>query len=231
MAHRTLCSVTSNLLIDNGQLIIYNCPLSIVKGGVSTIELSPRLYHWLVRPDWYNRNYTKNILTQEFHFNNKKVLDFGCGIGANCFLFKPENYLGVDPDQKRIKYAKEVNPGYQFDIAGRCINVSNNSFDIILIIAVLHHIPTNKLSDIIKEFNRILKSEGKIIVLEPCLFKEYFFNNYYMKLFDRGKYIRDQKEYLDIFKNQNFRIDFVEKLSKITYKEILFSASPGLINQ
>lgn len=110
-----------------------------------------------------------NILKENYNFNGKKVLDFGCGTGSNCFLSTPENYLGVDINKKRIEYAKNKYPGYQFEVLKNINYFPDNSFDIILNIAVLHHIPDKKLNPIIKDFHRILKNKtGMIVILEPC---------------------------------------------------------------
>lgn len=190
------------------------------------MDLSPRLYHWLIRPEWYNKKYSKKILLKKFNFTNKKVLDFGCGIGSNSFLIKPENYLGIDPDKKRIRYARKMNPGYRFDVLNEELNLPENTFDIILIIAVLHHIPTEKMPGILCKIEKTLKKpNGKIIVIEPCIFPEHQLNNFIMKTLDRGKYIRKKSDYLNIFRHRDFKINFVKKMSKLLYKEIFFSVS------
>lgn len=190
------------------------------------MELSPRIYNWLVRPGWYNKKFTKKVLKNKYIFDDKMILDFGCGIGSNCFLFKPGNYLGVDINKRRIEYAKYINPRYNFELLDNKIKSSKNSIDIILLIAVLHHIPDSNIAAIIKEFKRILKyPSGIILVMEPCFFEEKLLNNYYMKLFDRGKYIRNREGYFKIFKNNNFLIRNEEIISKIAYKELFFSAS------
>src|SRR6056297_1126882 len=111
------------------------------------MELPPKIYKHLIRPDWYNKKFVANVL-KDFKFGDKKVLDFGCGTGSNCFLCNPDNYLGVDPDKKRIEYAINNNPEYHFEVLNEKINTSANFFDIILIIAVLHHIQDNKLINI-----------------------------------------------------------------------------------
>ncbi len=188
------------------------------------MELSPKLYNWLVRPDWYNTNFTINIL-KDYNFEDKKILDFGCGTGSNCFLSTPENYLGVDINENRIKYAREKYPGYHFETLNN-YHLPTNSFDIILIIAVLHHIPDNKINSIFNEFRRILKCQtGVIIVIEPCYYKQYKFNNYFMRLLDKGKYIRRPEDYINIFKKEKYAVSNIEKISKLAYKEILFTAS------
>jgi len=105
------------------------------------MELSPRLYNWLVRPSWFMDLFINNKLENEFDFNNKKILDFGCGIGSSSSIFDPDNYLGVDCDSRRIHYARNIHSKHNFDVLdGYSIPVPENSFDYILVISVLHHI-------------------------------------------------------------------------------------------
>ncbi len=191
-----------------------------------SMELSPSIYNNLLRPNWYNKKFIVNALKRKYIFTNKKVLDFGCGTGSNCFLCKPKNYLGIDISQKRINYAKYSYPEYQFDIYNNDkINTADNSIDLILLIAVLHHIHSKHIEDIFKEFKRILKyPSGIVIVLEPCFLKKHLIRNYFMKLFDRGKYIMMKEEYLKLFNNQAFEVRHIEIITKLAYKEIFFSA-------
>lgn len=80
------------------------------------MELSPRLYHWFVRPSILNNLYIKRVLGQYFDFTDKKVLDFGSGIGSASNLCTKDHYTGIDPDSHRIAYAKRLNPGYTFQV-------------------------------------------------------------------------------------------------------------------
>lgn len=142
------------------------------------MELSPRLYHWIIRPKWISNLYIGNVVSSEFDLDYKKVLDFGCGIGSICHMLKSSNYLGIDCDNKRIDYARRLNPGYNFDILQeKQIPAADNSVDYVLTISVLHHIPSEQLKDYIEEFQRVLKPDGKIIAIEPCFFNNHNFNN------------------------------------------------------
>ncbi|MFW6016709.1 MAG: class I SAM-dependent methyltransferase [bacterium] len=188
------------------------------------MDLSPKIYQWIVRPNWYNRYFTHNVLAKE-NIYHKRVLDFGCGVGSNCFLIKAENYLGVDIDKDRIEHARKQNPDYHFEIM-KNVNFKKNSFEIILIIAVLHHIPNSEIKFLLKIFKKILKkSNGKILVIEPCYYKNKIFNNCFMNFFDKGKFIRNKDEYFSIFQSEDYRINSYRKLNKILYKEIFYSAS------
>ena len=190
------------------------------------MELSPRLYHWFVRPDILNNLYIKRVLGRYFNFTDKKVLDFGSGIGSASSLCSKANYTGLDPDSRRITYARRLNPGYNFQVLeGDNLPLENNSVDYILSLAVLHHIASKELEPYLYEFQRVLKPYGKVIVLEPCLLKKSFLNNSVMKLCDNGSFIRDYDSYIKLFELKDFKTEFLTQFKKGLYNEILFTAT------
>ncbi|WP_354005806.1 class I SAM-dependent methyltransferase [Fictibacillus terranigra] len=83
--------------------------------------------------------YIEKNIQRHFEFSNKTVLDFGTGTGANCSLFSPDRYFGIDPDHGRIHSAKRMYSPYRFQaFSGNKLPAQESSFDIIFIIAVLH---------------------------------------------------------------------------------------------
>jgi SAM-dependent methyltransferase len=194
------------------------------------MELSPRLYHWLIRPNWAIRPFINKTFDKLLHgidFRHKDILDFGCGVGSICFKFDPEHYVGVDYDHRRIRYAQCLNRNYQFlNFNGSTIDLQNQSLDYVLIMAVLHHIPSSQLNEYFHEFHRLLRVDGKIIVIEPCFLEGSRYRNWYMKTFDKGKYIRNQEEYMELFYRNYYRIEAVNTFCKnFVYNEIFFVAS------
>ncbi|WHH59467.1 class I SAM-dependent methyltransferase [Petroclostridium sp. X23] len=192
-----------------------------------TMELSPRIYDWFVRPKWFTEVYINNKVLKEFDFSNKKILDFGCGVGSSCTMFTPNNYLGMDVDADRVKYAAHVHPGYNFStIENMHIPVLQHSIDYILIISVLHHIPSEQLTDYLKEYRRILKNNGKILVIEPCVYDHCPVSNHFMALFDKGKYIRNEDEYVSIFTEQRYKVEVLKRFSQLYfYNKLFFTAT------
>lgn len=98
----------------------------------------------------------------------EKVLDAGCGNGRYYApLSKKEvEYIGIDNSENLIKLAKNKYPGINFKI-GDILDLPfpENSFDKIISIAVLHHIPSKKLKiQFLKELKRVLKNDGVIIL-------------------------------------------------------------------
>ncbi|HZH62243.1 MAG TPA: class I SAM-dependent methyltransferase [Metabacillus sp.] len=191
------------------------------------MQLSPRMYHTLVRPKWFTKKYIENHLKEHFNFKNKSVLDFGSGTGANCSLCTPSEYLGIDPDLKRIEFAKKLYPNYHFQVfSGTEIPVEDKSVDVILIISVLHHIPPEVISTYVKEFKRILRNNGTVVAIEPCLFDHTRISNWFMKRYDKGKYIRKESDYLSYFLNENFQCKVLKKFKKcFLYNELYFRAN------
>jgi ubiquinone/menaquinone biosynthesis C-methylase UbiE len=63
------------------------------------------------------------------------------------------------------------------------------------------------------EFRRILKPDGKIIVIEPYLFENTPLSNRFMQWYDDGNYIRTEREYIDLF-GDHFQCNVVKRFKK-----------------
>lgn len=193
------------------------------------MELSPKLYHIFVRPKWFANLLIKNAVSNNFSFESKNVLDFGCGIGSNTPLFPPSNYIGIDNDLKRIKYAKRLYPDYTFHLSynNQPLPLDDMTIDYVFISSVLHHIPTENLGFYLREFHRVLKPQGSIIIIEPCFFKGSYIVNGFMALMDRGKYIRTEEEYTGIFARYQYETKVLNKFNQLFfYNKLFFVAMP-----
>lgn len=164
---------------------------------------------------WYRHGVSKmqkpkiKKILQNFNFKNKKVLDFGCGLGKNSVYFD-KNYIGVDIDKSRIVSARKTYPKkfkYIDPItkSNDKLPFKNNSFDVIFVSLCLHHIPPEQNKLIVKEFNRILKNNGIIIGLEPNITKKHKISNLLMKTFDYGEYITSEDNYKKYYTINNFK--------------------------
>jgi ubiquinone/menaquinone biosynthesis C-methylase UbiE len=171
--------------------------------------------------------YIYDILKDGFDFENKKVLDFGCGVGSSSALFSPSSYLGLDCDSRRVSYARKINPSYNFGVlAENKLPIPDASVDYILIVSVLHHITSKDIFDYLNEFRRVLNSNGKVLVIEPCLFKGNSLSNFYMSWFDKGKYIRNEDEYIEMFDRFDYETRIMKRFSQLLlYKKLFFVAA------
>ena len=190
------------------------------------MELLPAAYSFFVRPKWFTKHFISSRLQTAFDFSERFVLEFGCGIGSNSCMFDPGNYLGVDIDVRRIRYAASRFPDYRFhDVDGPQIPIPDSSADVILIVSVLHHIPTDQIGRYLCEFRRVLRPCGEIVVLEPCLYQRSCLCNLMMKCLDRGKYLLDEYSYISLFEQNGFSARVINRFSQLMfYRKLLFKA-------
>jgi len=105
-----------------------------------------------------------------------KVLDFGCGNGRLLDIFKSKKieYFGLDASEgllreARERYKDELPEGVvstEFtNISSLELPFENGFFDSVYSIAAVHHIPSRELRQkLLKEFKRVLKPNGNIVI-------------------------------------------------------------------
>ncbi|ACF15163.1 Methyltransferase type 11 [Chloroherpeton thalassium ATCC 35110] len=119
----------------------------------------------------------------------KKVLEIGCGNGADGYMFAKNGaiYTGVDLTETAVQTTQKhfellgANGTFQVENAEK-LSFADNSFDIVYSHGVLHH--TQNPPDTFKEVHRVLKPGGTAIIM---LYHKNSFNHYirilgYMRL-------------------------------------------------
>lgn len=111
------------------------------------------------------------------YFNNKKVLDAGCGMGRIFFQIlrhcNTAELVGIDLGDKQIAYVRKyVNQYLTLNKGDKVVKVEKKSvlstgypdkyFDIIICYGVLHH--TGHTIHGVQELYRILKDDGKLYI-------------------------------------------------------------------
>jgi len=132
-------------------------------------------YSGLINPSTYRYEFHEincvhgySVIKKIEKFGN--VLGFGSARGDEFIpiLDKIDNLTIVDPSKKlknnRIK-GKNIN--YIVPRIDGKLSFDNNSFDLITCFGVLHHIPN--VSTIIREFSRVLKYDGYLLIREPIV--------------------------------------------------------------
>lgn len=144
--------------------------------------------------------------------NTVKTLDFGCGNGVASYSLARMGYsvVGVDSSLGELaglnaaKRLKDLD-GVDFELVhstGETIIFEENSFDVILLREVLHHI--KDLPGFLSEIKRILKHNGIVFCMRDHVIwnedqRNHFFDShpFYPITLDEGCYYLD--EYLDAF--------------------------------
>ena len=125
-----------------------------------------------------------------YFFYGCKVIDIGCGDGTNSAFFKAKgiDIVGVDFSEKLIQQGNKLYPQLKNRLCvGDCLNLqfTNRTFDIAVMIGVLHHINSReKQIKAVQEALRLLKNEGILIIRESNLLNPLFriFWNYIFPL-------------------------------------------------
>lgn len=133
---------------------------------------------------YYDRPNTLRLLPD---LKGKKILDAACGPGkyAEILLEKGANVVGFDISPKMVELATNRNKGkatfFVHDLSSPFTMIENNSYDIVLCALALHYVEDWTLT--IKEFNKVLKDGGTLVISIEHPFYEYnFFNS--KKYFD-----------------------------------------------
>jgi len=101
-----------------------------------------------------------------------KILDYGCGDGKYfsflCRYFRKEMIYGLELSEKRIQRCKEIGWDNVFKVKPfERFPFDSNLFDVIIFDQVIEHILLNETDFYLSELRRVLKEEGRMIIITP----------------------------------------------------------------
>jgi len=141
----------------------YNPPSQVLFDPVSGKDPKPWNSYW----------YVMDVVKQNFRGGDSKLLDFGCGTGANALLFSKIGYevFGFDISPNNVclaetmaeKYGVKDRTHFSVGVAEH-LNYPDSYFDVVVGIDILHHV---SISEALTECSRVLKPGGVAIFHEP----------------------------------------------------------------
>ena len=103
-----------------------------------------------------------------------KICDVGCGQLSFLNQLKShgfKNLYGVEVDETLINPTSSGDSFPEIKIGSACkIPFEDKFFDVVTIYAVLHHIGIKDHETVISEVDRVLKANGKLLIIEPYPF-------------------------------------------------------------
>lgn len=120
--------------------------------------------------------------------NGEKLLDVGCGTGTLLIVAKKLNpdidAIGIDIDEKILKIATEKTKKENLKVS--YLNASadrlpfkNSSFDVVVSSLAFHHLPFNIKKGAIFEIKRILKKDGRFLLVDFGKTENFWINVFY----------------------------------------------------
>jgi len=174
-------------------------------------------YHSLFHDELRYKDYDRRLLDFFLERLNAgaKVCDAGCGPSGHIGRYLANNGMvvtGIDISDRCIELASKFNPDMHFrceDMAG--MSFDKDTFDAIVSYYSIIHTPRNEVHGLFREFFRVLKSEGYLLVAVKAGSNESLQNELIgieteilLSLFDENEI----REYLI---NNGFDIFFIEK--------------------
>lgn len=123
-------------------------------------------------PDYFARYKVLDLVKETRNMNIKKILDFGCGIGNSlpvlAELFPKSEVIGADVSSASLEMASELTDEKVslLKLEDPPYPIKDETFDLILVSCVFHHIPHEKHASIIAELYRTLSPNGLLAIFE-----------------------------------------------------------------
>lgn len=116
------------------------------------------------------------------------IADIGCANGRMVPWVKKQGaeYVGVEPSAQLLQVAKKTYPQEKFHVGSVLqLPLADQSVDVCLLNASLHHLPTLLLEQATKELRRVLKTGGLVLMVNWNLWQLRFFKLHFKTWLDK----------------------------------------------
>ena len=161
-----------------------------------------------------------DIIKKNIKKKNLKILDIGCGPAEILEIIPECEYYGYDVDKRSIDNAKKIYRNKKFHFINKKINKNEirklPQIDYVIFFGILHHLNDAEANNLIRLCTKKMKKGSKLITLDPIFTKNQNFIAKNLIRNDRGKNVREEKEYIILLKNY-----FNNVKTKITHQTFI----------
>lgn len=153
-------------------------------------------YKQMLKQPWGKIQY-EITFAQLVHLKNKKILDFGSGLGlVSQFLGENNEVVAIEPEKEMLFAYPNHNYKKILGSLEQVEKFESESFDIVLCHNVLEYIEEKNRENYLSELKRVLKQDGKLSIIK---------HNQVGKIMQAVVFSNDVDQALDLLKGNEFR--------------------------
>jgi len=155
-----------------------------------------------------------------------KMLDVGCG-PANILDYLPDlDYTGMDLNEKHIASARKRHGERGRFIVGdaaRDLHQQNETFDLINVSALLHHLSDDEARSLFRSIKPLLRPRGRIVTLDPVWLPKQRAVVKLLNWLDSGMNIRTPEGYASLLEglSVDFQARTLNNLLRVPYDHFI----------
>ena len=194
-------------------------PAGAIISALQNVAAHPWVYDWTQTLAGQKQN-LRRIARHVSAMRAKTVIDLGGGTGASRGLWAEDcRYVCLDVEMPKLRGFRSKHPGGLALLSDATrMAIASGSVDVVLCMAVVHHLTETMLDQVLDEVLRVLKRDGQIVLLDPVMNRERWAGRVLWRL-DRGSHPRTA-EGIQAKLESRFRMMHWEKFS--IYHEYVF---------
>ncbi len=141
--------------------------MGFLKTLINKEQFNPGILGIFVNPFYFARRGLFRSMSEFGRELSGKLLDVGCGTKPYEPYISVERYIGLEYDSERSRTTSKADIFYD----GKVFPCENAEFDSVLANEVFEHVFNP--ADFLKEVNRVLKTNGKLLMTVPFVWDEH----------------------------------------------------------